>query len=321
MPRRPKTDRPVIQGLPRRRARPARALGIAVALHLVVGALLLQFLTLGHGLRDFFGITDREAAREERLTYIQPAPREVPPEPPRQPVARQAAPGTGASPGGAVAPMPAAPDTGAGGGGLGGTGGPGRSGVGAVDPAIRGVAPVFNDPRVWGAPGTSARVARTGTDRLDSVMGSAIAAARDSVDSLARANGLGGRRPGDWTVGGAGGKWGWDEAGIRLGKVTIPNALLALLPLNAATAASMSANPVSMDRERRLAASRADIQRFSQQAPGDAEFRRAVKELRERKEREKERQRAKAEAEAKASPPKAQPAATAPPPVPPVPPS
>lgn len=304
--RRRAQQHPAVRGLPRRTARPTRALGVAIGIHVVLAALLVQFLTLGHGLYDFLGLSRDDRPVEERLTYV-----EAPPEPAtttgrvaeRQssPVERLVAPRVGAPVTGAPAGPPAvATDTGTGAG----TGRGRGTGVGAVAPELRGVQPDFNDPRVWGSPGNSGRVARTGTDNLDSVMGFAITAARDSVDSLARSQGLGGRRPGDWTTRGAdGSKWGWDEAGIRLGKVTIPNALLGLLPLNAQ--AAMSGNPTAMDRERRLALSRADIQRNSQQAMGEAEFKKAVKELRERKEREREEQRARAEQEQRrATPPR-----------------
>jgi hypothetical protein len=302
-PRRTRAQQhPAVRGLPRRTARPTRALGVAIGIHVVLAALLVQFLTLGHGLYDFLGLSRDDRPVEERLTYV-----ETPPEPAtttgrvagRQssPVERLAAPQVGAPVTGAPAGLPAvATDTGTGTGA--GTGRGRGTGVGAVAPELRGVQPDFNDPRVWGSPGNSARVARSGTDNLDSVMGFAITAARDSVDSLARAQGLGGRRPGDWTTRGAdGSKWGWDEAGIRLGKVTIPNALLGLLPLNAQ--AAMSGNPIASDRERRIALSRADIQRNSQQAIGEADFKKAVKELRERKERERAEQRARAEEEQK----------------------
>ena len=67
----------------------------------------------------------------------------------------------------------------------------------------------------------------------------------------------------------------------------IPNALLALLPLNAATAGRMSGNMTQMDAERRLAASRADIMRMSDRGMGEAEFRKIAHELRDRREKER----------------------------------
>jgi hypothetical protein len=125
-------------------------------------------------------------------------------------------------------------------------------------------------------------------DNLDSIMGFMLTQAADSLDSLNRAQGRTGRKPGDWTRTGKNGeKWGWDSQGIRLGKVMIPNALLALLPLNAATAGRMSGNMTQMDAERRLAASRSDIMRMSERGMGEADFRKIVNELRDRREKER----------------------------------
>ena len=168
--------------------------------------------------------------------------------------------------------------------------------VGGLDPALRGVRPGYTDERVWrgvpgGQGGTGAgEVGPTGdrADKLDSIMAGILTAARDSLDSIARAQGKYGRQPGDWTTTDKNGrKWGWDQQGIKLGKVVIPNALLALLPLNATTAASMSGNMARMDADRRIAASRADIQRMSERGIGEAEFRRVVKEMDARRDTER----------------------------------
>jgi hypothetical protein len=72
-----------------------------------------------------------------------------------------------------------------------------------------------------------------------------------------------------------------------LGKVVIPNALLALLPLNASTAANMSGNFTAMEREKRLGLAREDIMRMSERGQGEAEFRKLATELRDRRERER----------------------------------
>ena len=127
---------------------------------------------------------------------------------------------------------------------------------------------------------------RNGAERLDSIISFAITSVADSLEAVARAQGRYGRAPGDWTKTGKNGdKWGWDNAGIRLGKVVIPNALLTLLPLNAQVA--MSGNSTAIDRERRLALSRTDIIRNADMALGDAEFRKLVTELRDRREKER----------------------------------
>lgn len=285
-------------GLPKGERRSPRAVAVAVGLHVVVGAVLVQLLTFGHGMREWLNFGEKERATEERLTYITPVPSEVPrtatTETSRRPVtapARAAAPSApGAVPAGvpAGAPPAAAPrDT--------GSGGARANGVGALDPEVRGVRPGYTDERVWRGPvgsGGGAGGSGTGTgDRADNIaeiMRGALTAAQDSVDSLARARGDYGRQPGDWTkTDKNGGKWGWDQQGIRLGKVMIPNALLGLLPLNAGTAASMSANPTAMSREARLSQSRADIMRMSERGMGEAEFKRVVKEMDARRDTER----------------------------------
>jgi hypothetical protein len=149
------------------------------------------------------------------------------------------------------------------------------------------VAPSFGDKRVWQGPaGNGVAPGRDGTERLDSIIGFALTSARDSLDSLARVQGRNGRAPGDWTTKDKNGnKWGWDNAGIRLGKVVIPNALLSLLPMNAQV--GMSGNYTAMEREKRLSLSRADIMRMSERTLGDADFKKLATELRDRRERER----------------------------------
>jgi len=294
----PVSERAKAGGLAKQDKKSARALTISVGLHVAAGVVLLQFLTFGHGL-SFFGFNKDKEPREERLTFVTPpAPRTPPPvttvptkpqtTPPKlltgTPQFR--APTTGPEVGTPTvsAPVAARPDTGSG-----GAGDPGAKGVGALDPNVRGVKPGYTDARVWrGSGGGGAGVApgRTGAERLDSIMRFAITSTADSLDSLARSQGRTGKKPGDWTKTGPNGeKWGWDQTGIRLGKVTIPNALLALLPMNAQR--GMSGNFTDMDRERRLAASRADIMRNSERSLGEAEFQKLVNELRDRREKER----------------------------------
>ncbi len=263
----------------------SRAGAISIVAHVVGGALLLQWLTFGHGLR--WMTDERDAQRQERLTYVEPV---TPPQ------ARTASSGARASApqGGAprlaapeavptALPAPARGDTGA--------SGPPRAradgGIGSAAPEVRGARPDYADERVWQAPAAGYGVTRRdGADNLDSVMAWAITAARDSLDSLARAQGRTGRPPGDWTrTDKDGNRWGWDQQGIRLGKVTIPNALLGLLPLNARVGAS--GNYTAMERERRVSAAREDIMRMSERSMGEAEFRRVVKEMNARRDVER----------------------------------
>jgi len=276
----------------RDKQRVSRAVLIAVGLHLVVGIVLVQVLTFGHGIPAWLRFGSNEQPLEERLTYV--APREQPkpvaqvkPTPTTTTTTRPPVTAPVVS-GPVVVTPPSAPrDTGSGAAVGQGDG----SGIGAGDPNLRGIRPGYFDGRVWRDPVVVGNAGGGGGDRadnLDSIMGFVITQARDSLDSLNRAQGRTGRAPGDWTKTGKNGeKWGWDSQGIRLGKVMIPNALLALLPLNAATAARMSGNMTQMDAERRLSASRADIMRMSERGMGDAEFRRIANDLRDRRETER----------------------------------
>ena len=90
-----------------------------------------------------------------------------------------------------------------------------------------------------------------------------------------------GRDPTDWTIKKGGYKWGIDKHAIRLGPVSIPTALLAMLPLN------IQGNPQTMERDRAYAAMNRDITWHAQQAINDADFMKAVRSIRERKERER----------------------------------
>jgi hypothetical protein len=98
-------------------------------------------------------------------------------------------------------------------------------------------------------------------------------------DSLAIAQR--GRKPGDWTVERGGKKYGIDQRNIYLGSITLPTALLALLPIN------RQANPTEIGRERSLALMSADIHYQAERAITEDEFKAAVKRIRDRKERER----------------------------------
>lgn len=147
--------------------------------------------------------------------------------------------------------------------------------VGTGGPA-RGVRPQYSDPRVWGPPGKIVAPPKTVAQTIDSIIGVAIAPYNDSVAAAAQK-----RDPTDWTVEKGGYKWGIDRRAIRLGPVSIPTALLAMLPLN------IQGNPVTMERERSYAAMNRDISLHAQQAINEADFMKAVRSIRERKERER----------------------------------
>jgi hypothetical protein len=146
-----------------------------------------------------------------------------------------------------------------------GTGGP-----------TRGVRPQYSDPRVWEPPGPVVSAPKTVKQTIDSLIADAIAPYNDSVAAAAQR-----RDPTDWTIEKGGYKWGIDRKAIRLGPVSIPTALLAMLPLN------IQGNPSTMQRDRAFAAMNADINWHAQQAINEADFMKAVRSIRERKERER----------------------------------
>jgi hypothetical protein len=147
--------------------------------------------------------------------------------------------------------------------------------VGTGGPA-RGIRPQYSDPRVWAPPGKVIAPQKTVAEAIDSIIGVAIGPYNDSVAAAAQK-----RDPTDWTVEKGGYRWGIDRRAIRLGPVSIPTALLALLPLN------LQGNPITMQRERSYAAMNQDIAWHARQAINEADFMKAVRSIRERKERER----------------------------------
>jgi hypothetical protein len=140
----------------------------------------------------------------------------------------------------------------------------------------RGVRPQYSDPRVWEPPAGIAARPQTVKQTLDSLIAEGIAPYNDSVAAVAQR-----RDPTDWTIEKGGYKWGIDRKAIRLGPVSIPTALLAMLPLN------IQGNPTTMQRDRAYATMNADINWHARQAINEADFMKAVRSIRERKERER----------------------------------
>lgn len=141
---------------------------------------------------------------------------------------------------------------------------------------VRGVRPSYSDGRLWKPPSLIIAPPKTVAQTIDSLIADAIAPYNDSVAAAAK-----GRDPTDWTIEKGGYKWGIDKRAIRLGPVSIPTALLAMLPLN------ITGNPTTMERDRAYAAMNRDITWHAQQAVNDADFMKAVRSIRERKERER----------------------------------
>ncbi|MEO6447538.1 MAG: hypothetical protein ABIZ91_15455 [Gemmatimonadaceae bacterium] len=146
---------------------------------------------------------------------------------------------------------------------------------------LKGLQPGYADPRLWVRAPTLEYAPKTSEERLDSAVASTINRYRDSV--LANTHTPNKFERGDWTYETKDGKrYGMDQQFIRLGKFSIPTALLALLPLN-----QMQGNPIENDRQKRLAAIRVDIMSGAQASMNEEDFRQAVKAIRERKEKER----------------------------------
>lgn len=284
---------------PRRRASPA--LVGSLVLHAVL-AVVLARAVMTPGSMSWLLPRDRaDRPKDERIAYVAVAPaRPLPPSqlgrsggdgrPARAGAARSAAPIVAPArvPVGVTAAPTARAGTAAEAGGTGplvGGGGP-----------LRGIQPRYGDPRVWVPPGEVAAAPKTSKERLDSAIAVRL---KQHQDSVAVAAGV--RRPGDWTVArDDGSKFGVEPGAnggmpkLWLGRISIP------LPLG------LPVRPGQLERERALRTITADL---AQQAPRrltEDEFRKAVREIRDRKEWERTRQQA---AERKGGAPKSAPKA------------
>jgi hypothetical protein len=251
--------------------RPSTAFLVSVGVHLIVAVALMQMLILNGD----FSRPKRQPADEQHVGFVRIAkggvknpiagkvggdgkiatPREI------HVVAPVSIPTTIPVPTGPV--LKKADEEGN--GPLVGTGGP-----------TRGIRPQYSDPRVWEPPGAVVVTPKTVKQTIDSLIADAIGPYNDSVAAAAQR-----RDPTDWTVDKGGYKWGIDRHAIRLGPVSIPTALLAMLPLN------IQGNPITMERDRAYATMNSDIAWHARQAINEADFMKAVRSIRERKERER----------------------------------
>jgi hypothetical protein len=140
-----------------------------------------------------------------------------------------------------------------------------------------GVQPSFDDPRVWLPPGPVYTAPKTPAQRLDSALALRV---KEHNDSLALAHS--GKAPGDWTFEKNGQKYGIDQNKIYLGKLKLPTALLALLPLNHSAIGQNHQESVTRAQQQ------AEIFYQAQQSLNEEDFKDAVKRIRQRKERERE---------------------------------
>jgi hypothetical protein len=254
-----------------RRKKPSTAFLLSLGVHLVVAIALMRMLILNGD----FGKPKRQPVDQEHVGFIRiakggvktPVPGKTGgdgrPATPREihVVAPVAVPTTIPVPTGPVTKTP----TDEGNGPLVGVGGP-----------VKGVRPQYSDPRVWEPPGPVVSVPKTVKQTIDSLIADAIAPYNDSIAAASQR-----RDPTDWTVEKGGYKWGIDRHAIRLGPVSIPTALLAMLPLN------IQGNPTTMERDRSYATMNSDIAWHARQAINEADFTKAVRSIRERKERER----------------------------------
>jgi hypothetical protein len=157
----------------------------------------------------------------------------------------------------------------------------------------QGVRPAFKDPRLWKAPTEVVVAPKSVRETIDSMVVADIGRLNDSIAAAPRPPRW---TTGDWTVERNGQKYGIDQKFIRLGPVSIPTAVLALLPLN------IQQNPTVAERTRALTYMNSDIAYHARRAVSEDEFRRAVRNLRQRKERERAEQQAGNEKERQASP-------------------
>jgi hypothetical protein len=257
------------------KARRTRPLAVSIVVHVALVALFVRFLVSPAAFTMIFGRAHSPEVAPERIGFLQlpkssgPAVegksggdnRPVSKTAPRKLIAPSSVPTS-------IPPVPVvtAPQEPEGGSGpLVGTGGP-----------ARGIRPTYTDPRVWAAPGDIVAAPKSAKEKLDSAVASIIAPYNDSVAAAA-----GARRPGDWTFEKGGRKYGIDEKYIRLGKISIPTAILALLPINT------TGNPTMNDRNKLQNQLHADIFWNAQRGMNEADFKKAVRSIRERKEREK----------------------------------
>lgn len=252
------------------RTRSLGSFAISVVLHGAIGLTLLG-VVFRYPLGQVPVLADRKVS-EERVQFVR-----IPPRPTEGSATQARRPDPGSAPAALRAPVvtpdavipPSLTDS---------SRAAGASGSGLGDAAsglATGVTPRQPDPRIALTPPSIISVPRSVAEDVDSIVGLSIGVYLDSMGIAA-----GQRKPGEWTHKTADGKvWGWDQSGIRLGKFTIPNALLALLPLNAQSATS----PIE---QRRAAGIRRDVLENAQRSISEDEFKAAVKRIRERKERE-----------------------------------
>ncbi|MFI5213645.1 MAG: hypothetical protein ACHQU8_03830 [Gemmatimonadales bacterium] len=151
-----------------------------------------------------------------------------------------------------------------------------------------GMSPVRGDPRLWVQP----MYLPEGGGRpinMDSVVRQRMMVMADMMDSAVRNDSLSPTRnplaTPRWTFEHDGKTYGIDQSGIHFGSFSIPTAVLAFLPFPQGNIDQARAYNRMLDM-------RSDILRAAARAEAEDDFRRAVAEIRERKDRERREQRA-----------------------------
>lgn len=154
----------------------------------------------------------------------------------------------------------------------------------AVPRGIPRLRPMIGEGKLWVAPLPFApkelaqRLTRSHYELVDSAVTDIV---QHYLDSLLTTPAPYDMKPPSWTTKIAGKTFGIDQNYIYLGGLKIPSAILALLPLPAM-------NNMDLRYSQRLNDIRADLQYASARAQNMEDFKRVIRELRERRERELE---------------------------------
>ena len=161
----------------------------------------------------------------------------------------------------------------------------------AARPSRGRVAPDYGNGVLWVRPvpvSPEELARRLEAEHFEQVDSAVIAILGEYLDSLSRVPGPGQEKLPEWTTNIAGSKLGLDSRFIYIAGLKIPTALLALLPLPQGNIDQARKNNHLMDL-------RADIERAARRADNMDELKRAIREIRDRKQRERDFERAQRE--------------------------
>ena len=266
------------------------SIAISIAIHVVVFAVLA---TITFTYPPSLFVTKPDPVEAVAVRYVPLKPRSEQSAPRRaaaRPTAPAPLPAVTSIP--ATVPAPSAPLSPA----TTAIGAGGSTAVAAGDPGIGfGIRPGIPDGRLATNPSSIPRVPETDGQQAERALAAIYGQYLDSARAqMSRDSAT--RKPGDWSWGGKdGAKWGWDDKGIHVGGITIPNIVLAALPMNVGP----SMSPVDV-RARDFV--RSDIQSHAGLMTQD-EFKAAVRRVRDRVDRERRERMEKAKEREKKLPP------------------